>query len=141
MLISRITASRKYNWSIIDLEAGAIVWVLKRLHPYVFSIPFKISQTTTPLCTLPLPVNTILVFNFGWRLWLLINKYTLKHNRGTADSSADFVLRLPQAAMEKNISKAYRLPYPEDGDVSFGDVSGLWPCIPRNLSDGIPTPR
>ena len=39
--ISRTTLPNERNWSVLDLEAGAIVWAIKRLRPYLFSIPFK----------------------------------------------------------------------------------------------------
>ena len=34
--LSRVTLQNERNWTVLELEAGAIVWAIKRLRSYVF---------------------------------------------------------------------------------------------------------
>ena len=40
--LSRVKLQKERNWIVLELEVGAIVWAIKCLRPYFFSIPFVI---------------------------------------------------------------------------------------------------
>ena len=40
--ISRATLPAERNWTVLDLEAGGIVWAIKRLRGYLWSTKFVI---------------------------------------------------------------------------------------------------
>ena len=47
--ISRATHDSERHWTPLDLEAGSIVWVLKRLRGYLWGTKFRIYSPTTRL--------------------------------------------------------------------------------------------
>ncbi|CAB1110642.1 unnamed protein product [Ectocarpus sp. CCAP 1310/34] len=42
LFVSRATLESERNWTVLDLEAGSIVWAIKRLHDYFWSTHFLI---------------------------------------------------------------------------------------------------
>ena len=43
--LSRVTLPNERNWTILEFEAGAIVWAIKRLRPYFFLYHLLFSWT------------------------------------------------------------------------------------------------
>eukprot|EP00752_Nemacystus_decipiens_P007106 g6368.t1 len=109
--ISRATIPAERNWAVLDLEAGSIVWALKRLRGYRWSTHFEIYTDHQALTS----IAKVGEHNARVQRWLeyLSNfSYTLIYRKGTANGNADFLSGLPLPAAAADIS----------GPDSIGDV-------------------
>ncbi|CAB1107749.1 unnamed protein product [Ectocarpus sp. CCAP 1310/34] len=92
--ISRATLPAERNWTVLDLEAGGIVWAIKRLRGYMWSTKFIIYSDHKALES----IGKVGEHNARVQRWLefLSNfTYTLKYRKGSANGNADFLSRLP----------------------------------------------
>ncbi|CAB1106763.1 unnamed protein product [Ectocarpus sp. CCAP 1310/34] len=97
--ISRATLPAERNWTVLDLEAGGIVWAIKRLRGYLWSTKFIIYSDHKALES----IGKVGEHNARVQRWLefLSNfTYTLKYRKGYANGNADFLLRLPLPAQD-----------------------------------------
>ena len=92
--ISRATLDSERSWTPLDLEAGSIVWAIKRLRGHLWSTRFQIYSDHKALEN----IAKVGEHNAGVRRWLKFlsaYNYTLKYRKGTANGNADFLSRLP----------------------------------------------
>ncbi|CAB1121588.1 unnamed protein product [Ectocarpus sp. CCAP 1310/34] len=97
--ISRATRRAERNWTVLDLEAGGIVWAIKRLRGYLWSTKFIIYSDHKALES----IGKVGEHNARVQRWLefLSNfTYTLKYRKGSANGNADFLSRLPLPAQD-----------------------------------------
>ncbi|CAB1103607.1 unnamed protein product [Ectocarpus sp. CCAP 1310/34] len=97
--ISRATLPAERNWTVMDLEAGGIVWAIKRLHGCLWSTKFIIYSDHKALES----IGKVGEHNARVQRWLefLSNfTYTLKYRKGSANGNADFLSRLPLPAQD-----------------------------------------
>ncbi|CAB1111268.1 unnamed protein product [Ectocarpus sp. CCAP 1310/34] len=97
--ISRATLPAERNWTVLDLEAGGIVWAIKRLRGYLWSTKFIIYSDHKALES----IGKVGEHNARVQRWLefLSNfTYTLKYRKGSANGNADFLSRLPLPAQD-----------------------------------------
>ena len=95
--ISRATIPSERNRTALDLEAGGIIWVLKRLRGYLWSIHFEIYTDHRALTS----IAKVGEHNARVRRWLeyLSNfSYKMIYRKGAANGNADFLSRLPLPA-------------------------------------------
>ena len=111
--ISRATLENERNWSILELEAGAIVWAIKRLRQYLFQIPFIIYTDHQALQQLP-KIGEHKARVQRWLEFLTAYPYTIKYRRGSANANADFLSRLPLPATDADRTGPFRLTDPDD---------------------------
>ena len=99
--ISRATLPAERNWTVLDLEAGSIVWAIKRLRGYLWSTKFVIYSDHKALES----IGKVGEHNARVQRWLeyLSNfTYTLEYRKGSANGNADFLSRLPLPAREED---------------------------------------
>ena len=109
--ISRATRHSKRSWTPLDLEAGSIVWAIKRLRGHLWSTRFQIYLDHKALGN----IAKVGEHNARVRRWLEVfsaYNYTLKYCKGTANGNADFCLRLPQPATDADRTGRNRLTCP-----------------------------
>ena len=97
--ISRATLPAERNWTVLDLEAGGIVWAIKRLRGYLWSTKFVIYSDHKALES----IGKVGEHNARVQRWLefLSNfTYTLKYRKGSANGNADFLSRMPLPAQD-----------------------------------------
>ncbi|CAB1101076.1 unnamed protein product [Ectocarpus sp. CCAP 1310/34] len=97
--ISRATLPAERNWTVLDLEAGGIVWAIKRLRGYLWSTKSIIYSDHKALES----IGKVGEHNARVQRWLefLSNfTYTLKYRKGSANGNADFLSRLPLPAQD-----------------------------------------
>ncbi|CAB1119356.1 unnamed protein product [Ectocarpus sp. CCAP 1310/34] len=97
--ISRATLPAERNWTVLDLEAGGIVWAIKCLRGYLWSTKFIIYSDHKALES----IGKVGEHNARVQRWLefLSNfTYTLKYRKGSANGNADFLSRLPLPAQD-----------------------------------------
>lgn len=96
---SRILNSAESNYAQIEREALAIIFGVKKFHPYLFGCRFTLLTDHRPLTSIfgpqtgipSLPVNRMQ----RWALFLLAHQYDIKYRRSKQHSNADGLSRLP----------------------------------------------
>ena len=106
--ISRATLDNEQNWTPIELEAGYVVWSIRRLRRYLFVVyflAFTDHQCLQQICkigeTKP-PIQRRMEF-------LSANNFRLSYRRGQDNANVDFLSRLPLSPIEEDISGASAL--------------------------------
>eukprot|EP00752_Nemacystus_decipiens_P015617 g13940.t1 len=97
--ISRATLPSERNWTPLDLEAGSIVWAIKRLRGYLWMNKFRIFTDHQALEN----IGKVGDHNARVQRWVeFLTAYdnTLEYRKGSANGNADFLSRLPQPATE-----------------------------------------
>ncbi|CAB1117464.1 unnamed protein product [Ectocarpus sp. CCAP 1310/34] len=97
--ISRAALAAERDWTVLDLEAGGIVWAIKRLRGYLWSTKFIIYSEHKALES----IGKVGEHNARVQRWLefLYNfTYTLKYRKGSANGNTDFLSRLPFPAQD-----------------------------------------
>ena len=133
--ISRATLDSERHWTPLDLEAGSIVWSIKRLRGYLWGTKFRIFSDHKALES----IGKVGDHNARIRKWLeFLTAFdcTLEYRRGSVNGNADFLSRLPEPATERDLARGRLryLPHP-----------GLWashPCLsnPRCLFEWASAP-
>ncbi|CAM9911641.1 unnamed protein product, partial [Sphacelaria rigidula] len=91
--LSRTTYPNEQNWSVMEQEAGAIVWGLRRLRQYLYDIPFviyidhKSSKNLAKMAEHNARVQR-------WFEILSSYNFTLKCRTGPPNANANFLSRL-----------------------------------------------
>ncbi|CAB1110991.1 unnamed protein product [Ectocarpus sp. CCAP 1310/34] len=118
VFISRATLNSECHWTPLDLEAGSIVWCIKRLRGYLWGTKFRICTDHKSLKHFAkVGENNARVQR--WLEFLTAYNYTLEYRKGSANGNADFLARLPVAAAECNRSGRSRLTPAEDEEAVF----------------------
>ncbi|MEP2272374.1 MAG: ribonuclease H family protein, partial [Marinobacter sp.] len=97
--ISRATLDSERHWTPLDLEAGSIVWAIKRLRGYLWGTKFPIFSDHKALES----IGKVRDHNARVQRWLEFFTafvYTLEYRKGNANGNADFLSRLPEPATE-----------------------------------------
>ena len=101
--ISRATLDSERHSTPLDLEAGSIVWPIKRLRGYLWGTTFRIFSNHKAFESID-RVGDHNARVQRWLEFLTAFYYTLEYRNGSADGNADFLSRLPEPATEHNLS-------------------------------------
>ena len=126
VFLSRATLPNERNWPPLELEAGAVVWSIKRLRQFLFNVPFSIWTDHRSLENLA-SVGEHNPRIMRWLEFLSAYDYTLKYRKGSDNGNADFLSRLPQPVTEQDVSDTCRLTDPTDVGIYFVGACGVWP--------------
>ncbi|CAB1103321.1 unnamed protein product [Ectocarpus sp. CCAP 1310/34] len=118
VFISRVTLDSEHHWTPLDLEAGSIVWYIKRLRGSLWGTKFRIFTDHKSLeHFVKVGENNARVQR--WQEFLTAYNYTLKYRKSSANGNADFLSRLPVAAAECDRSGRSHLTPAEDEEAVF----------------------
>ena len=123
--ISRATLDSERRWTPLDLEAGSIVWALKRLRGYLWGTKFRIFSDHTALES----IGEVGNHNARVQIWLeflIAFDYTLEYRKGSANGNANFLSRLPKPATEHDRNGSTSLTPVEDGGIYLIRACGLY---------------
>ena len=104
LYISRATLANERNWSPMELEAGCVVWSIRRLRRYLFSVFFLIFTDQECLQQ----ISKIGESNPRIQRWM---EFLSAYNYRLAN--ADFLSRLPIPATAEDISGSSALIDPD----------------------------
>ncbi|CAB1119198.1 unnamed protein product [Ectocarpus sp. CCAP 1310/34] len=135
VFISRAILDSERHWTPLDLEAGSIVWCIKRLRGYLWGTKFGIFTDHKSLEHFAkMGENNARVQR--WLEFLTAYNHTLEYRKGSANGNADFLSRLSVAAAECDRSGRSRLTPAEDEEAVFFIRSrGLTPSGDRAAAD------
>ena len=106
------------------MEAGSIVWALKRLRRYLWGTKFRILSDHKALESMGKVGN----HNARVQIWLeflTAFDYTLEYRKGSANGNADFLSLLPETATEHGRSWSTSLNSVEDAGMYLIQACGL----------------
>ena len=128
--LSRTTFPNEQNWSVMEQEAGAVVWGVRRLRQYLYDIPFVSYTDHKSLESLAKMAE----HNARVQRWFeILSSYNfqLKYRTGPQNANADFLSRLPMPAQPIDESPIGCITDPTEDIVYF---------ISRNGHKGLYTP-
>ena len=111
--ISRATLDNEQNWTPMELEAGCVVWGIRRLRRYLFGVYFLVftdHQCLQQICKIGETKPRIQ----RWMEFLSAYKLRPSYRRGQENANADFLSRLPLPPIEEDVSGASALTDPDD---------------------------
>ncbi|CAN0495735.1 unnamed protein product, partial [Scytosiphon promiscuus] len=122
--ISRTTLKNERNWDTSDLEAGALVWAIKKLRVYLYGTPFDAHTDHQPLVSF---------LSMGERRprihrmcdFLSNYQFKLNYKKGNENQVADALSRLPLEATYDDVTGKCRLIDEGDVEVYFVGAAGL----------------
>ena len=91
--ISRATLSNKRKWTPMELEADCVVWSIRHLRRYLFSVFFLIFTDHECLQQI-IKIGESKLHIQRWMQFLPVNNYRLSYRRGRDNANADFLSRL-----------------------------------------------
>ena len=91
--ISRATLTNKQNWTPLELEAGCIVWSIRRLRRYLFGVFFQVFTDHECLKQIRKIRETKPRIQ-RWMEFLSAYNFSLSYRRGKDNTNADFLSRL-----------------------------------------------
>ena len=117
--ISRATLDDEQNWTPMELEAGRVVWSIRRLIRYLYGVYFLVftgHQCLQQICKM----GETKPRNQRWMELLSAYSFRLSYRRGQENANADFLFRLPLPPIEEDIwrlrpdgpRRSWRLPHP-----------------------------
>ncbi|CAB1097130.1 unnamed protein product [Ectocarpus sp. CCAP 1310/34] len=118
LFVSRATLESERNWTVLDLEAGSIVWAIKRLRGYFWPTHFLIYSDHKALESI-VKVGEHNARVQRWLEFLFSSNYTLVYRNGTANANADFLSRLPLLATETD-------RHGDNTSIAVDDVAGVY---------------
>ena len=110
--ISRATLDNEQNWTPIELEAGCVVWSIRRLRRYLFGVyllVFTDHQCLQQICKMGETKPRIQ----RWMEFISSYNFRLSYRRGQENADADFLSRLPLPPIDEDISGASALKDPD----------------------------
>ena len=122
--ISRATLNSEQNWTPMELEAGCVVWSIRRLRRYLFGVYFLFftaHQCLQQICKIGETKPRIQ----RWMEFISAYNFRLSYRRGQENANADFLSRLPLPPIEEDISGASTLTDPDDLGVSLIRACGF----------------
>ena len=111
--ISRATLDNEQNWTPMELEAGCVVWSIRRLRRYLLGVYFLVftdHQCLQQICKTGETKPRIQ----RWMKFLSAYNFRLSYRRGQENDNADFLSRLPLPPIAEGISGASALTDPDD---------------------------
>ena len=112
--ISRATLDSERHWTPLDLEAGSIVWSIKRLRGDLWGTKFRIFSDHMALESIG-KVGDHNARVQWWLEFLTAFDYTLEYRKGSANGNADFLYLLPESVTEHDRTGSSSLIPVEDG--------------------------
>ena len=119
--ISRANLDSKRHWTPLDVEAGSIVWALKRPRGYLRGTKFRIFSDHKALEKIGKVGNHTARVQ-RWLEFLTAFDYTFEYRKGSANGNADFLSRLPEPATEHDRNGSTSLTPVEDGGMSHPTI-------------------
>ena len=95
--ISRATVDSEKHWNPLDLEAGSILWAIRRLRGYLWGTKFRVFSDHKALESIG-KVGDHNARVQRWLEFLAAFGYALEYRKG--NGNADFLSRLPEPATE-----------------------------------------
>ena len=115
----------------MELEAGCVVWSIRRLRRYLFGVYFLVftdHQCPQQICKVGETKPRIQ----RWIEFLSAYNFRLSYRRGQENANADFLSRLPLPPIADDVSGASALTDPDDlGVLSHSRVRTHHPFLPR----------
>ena len=111
--ISRATLANERNWAPMELEAGCVVWSIRHLRRYLFSVFFLIFIDHEFLQQIS-KIRESKPHIQRWMEFLSAYNYRLSYRRGRDNANADFLSRLPILPTADDISGSSALTDPDD---------------------------
>ena len=111
--ISRATLDNEQNWTPMELEAGCVVWGIRRLRRYLFGMCFLVftdHQCLQQICKIGETKPRIQ----RWMEFFSAYNFCLSYRRGRENANADFLSRLPLPPIEEDVSGASALTDSDD---------------------------
>ena len=139
--ISRAALSNERNWTPMELEDGCVVWSIRRLRRYLFSVFFLIF--TDHECFQQISkIGESKPRIQRWMEFLSAYNYRLSYRRGRDNANADFLSRLPIPPTTEDISGSSALTDPDDLGVYLIRACGYTSpsCPVPGVGLGGPTP-
>ena len=111
--ISRGTLANERKWSPMEFEAGCVVWSIRRLCRYLFSVFFLIFTDHECLQQIS-KIGESKPRIQRWMEFLSAYNYRLSYRRGRDNANADFLSRLPIPRTADDIWGSSALMDPDD---------------------------
>ena len=111
--ISRATLDNEQNWTPMKLEAGCVVWSIRRLRRYLFGVyvlVFTNHEWLQQICKIGQTKPRIQ----RWMELLSAYNFRLSYRRAQENANADFLSRLPLPPIEDDVSGTSALTDPDD---------------------------
>ena len=106
------------------MEAGSVVWAIKRLRGYLWGTNFRIFSDYKAFESIG-KVGDHNARVQRWLEFLTVFDYTLEYRKGSANGNADFLSRLPEPATKHDrTGSSSRIPV-EDGGTFLIQACGL----------------
>ena len=108
----------------MELEAGCVVWSIRRLRRYLFGVYFLVftdHQYLQQICKIGETKPRIQ----RWMEFLSVYNFRLSYRRGQENANADFLSRLPLPPIDEDVSGASALTDPDDLGVYLIRACGL----------------
>ena len=122
--ISRSTLDSERHWTPLDLEAGNIVWAIKRLRDYLWGMKFRVfSDHKAPESIGKMGNQSARVQ--WWLEFLTTFDYALEYRKGSANGNTDFLSRFPEPVREHDRARSSSLISVEDGGIFRTRACGL----------------
>ena len=134
--IIRATPESELHRGSLDLEAGSIFWSIKRLRGYLWGASFRIFSDHKALESLAKVAEHNPRVQ-RWLEFLTACQYTLEYRKGSANSNADFLSRLPLPVSEDDRSGHSRLTPSYEERIYLIRAGGLFLDGPPALSLGL----
>ena len=122
--ITRVTLDNEQNWTPMELEAGCVVWSIRRLRRYLFGVYFLVF-TDHPCLQQICKIGETKPRIQRWMEFLSAYNFRLSYRRGQDNANADFLSRLPLPPTAEDISGASALTDPDDLGVYLSRACGL----------------
>ena len=141
--ISRATLDNEKNWIPMELEAGCVVWSIRRLRRYLFGVYFLVfthHQCLQQICKIEETKPRIQ----RWMEFISAYNFRLSYRRGQEKANDDFLSRLALSPIAEDISGVSALTDPDDLDVylirACGFTTPACPVPGVGLGGLIPSP-
>ena len=122
--ISRATLDNEENWTTMELEAGCVVWSIRRLRRYLFGVYFLVftdHQCFQQICKIGETKPRIQ----RWMEFLSAYNFRLSYRLGQENANVDFLYRLPLPPIDEDVYGASALTDPDDLGVYLIRACGL----------------
>ena len=122
--ISRATLDNEQNLTPMELEAGCVVWGIRRLRRYLFGVYFLVftdHQCLQQICKIGETKPRIQ----RWIEFLSAHNFRLSYRRGQDNVNADFLSRLPLPPIAEDISGASAFTDPDALGIYLIHVCGF----------------
>ena len=143
--LNRAALTNELNWTPMELEDGPVVWSIRRLHRYLFSVFFLIYTDReclyqiSKMCKSKPRILRCMEF-------LSVYNYCLSDRRGRERANADFLSRLPLPPTVEDLSGSSALTDPDEprsliDTRTYSYIMPFFPIPGAGLSRLAPSPN